>query len=93
MAALGENANLGDVMRSSVVDANIRDALSQLLFFSSEVVGTDGARQQLRHEQNGAMLMLLGILKGYKFWKKNGSQFSVSAIRVIRELILYVNRR
>lgn len=60
--ALGENANLGDVMKSSVVDANIRDALSQLLFFSSEVVGTDGARQQLRHEQNGAMLMLLGML-------------------------------
>ena len=86
VAALGENANLGDVMRSSVVDANIRDALSQLLFFSSEVVGTDGARQQLRHEQNGAMLMLLGILKGYKFWKKKCSQFSVSAIRVIREL-------
>lgn len=86
VAALGENANLGDVMRSSVVDANIRDALSQLLFFSSEVVGTDGARQQLRHEQNGAMLMLLGILKGYKFRKKKCSQFSVSAIRVIREL-------
>ena len=86
VAALGENANLGDVMRSSVVDANIRDALSQLLFFSSEVVGTDGARQQLRHEQNGAMLMLLGILKGCKFWKKTCSQFSVSAIRVIREL-------
>ena len=85
VAALGENANLGDVMRSSVVDANIRDALSQLLFFSSEVVGTDGARQQLRHEQNGAMLMLLGILKGHKFWKKECSQFSVSAIRVIRE--------
>ena len=59
VAALGDNANLGDMMRSSVVDSNIRDALPQLLFFSSEVVGTDGARQQLRHEQNGAMLMLL----------------------------------
>eukprot|EP00435_Cladocopium_sp_Y103_P023726 s4406_g5.t1 len=59
VTALGDNANLGDVMRSSVVDTNIRDALSQLLFFSSEVVGADGARQQLRHEQNGAMLMLL----------------------------------
>jgi hypothetical protein len=32
------------------------------------------------------MLMLLGILKGHKFWKRECSQFSVSAIRVIREL-------
>jgi hypothetical protein len=75
VAALGENANLGDVMRSSVVDANIRDALSQLLFFSSEVVGTDGARQQLRHEQNGAMLMLLGMLKGISFGKRSVRNF------------------
>ena len=65
VTSLGDNANLGDVMRSSVVDANIRDAISQLLFFSSEVVGTDGARQQLRHEQNGAMLMLPGTV----LWK------------------------
>ena len=61
MTALGENASMGDVMRSSVVDERLRDAISQLLFFSAEVVGTDGARQQLRHEQNGAMLMSLGL--------------------------------
>lgn len=56
---LGDNATIGDVMRSATSDNNIRDAISQLLFFSAEVVGTDGARQQLRHEQNGAMLMCL----------------------------------
>ena len=48
---LGDNATIGDVMRSATSDNNIRDAISQLLFFSAEVVGTDGARQQLRHEQ------------------------------------------
>ena len=57
---LGDHATIGDVMRSTASDNSIRDAISQLLFFSSEVVGTDGARQQLRHEQNGAMLMCLG---------------------------------
>ena len=56
---LGDNATIGDVMRSATSDNHIRDAISQLLFFSAEVVGTDGARQQLRHEQNGAMLMYL----------------------------------
>eukprot|EP00438_Fugacium_kawagutii_P027137 Skav222436 [mRNA] locus=scaffold1766:1431:1835:+ [translate_table: standard] len=32
-----------------------------IIVLFSEVVGTDGARQQLRHEQNGAMLMPLGF--------------------------------
>ena len=59
---LGDHATIGDVMRSTTSDNSIRDAISQLLFFSSEVVGTDGARQQLRHEQNGAMLMCLGSI-------------------------------
>ena len=61
---LGDNATIGDVMRSATSDNNIRDAISQLLFFSAEVVGTDGARQQLRHEQNGAMLMRLECSHG-----------------------------
>ena len=56
---LGDQATIGDVMRSAASDQGIRDAISQLLFFSAEVVGTDGARQELRHEQNGAMLMSL----------------------------------
>ena len=59
MLSLGEYATIADVMRSSIVDERIRDAISQLLFFSAEIIGTDGARQQLRHEQNGAMLMYL----------------------------------
>ena len=57
---LGDHATIGDVMRSPASEHSIRDAMSQLLFFSADVVGTDGARQQLRHEQNGAMLMTLG---------------------------------
>ena len=56
VAALGQHATIADIMRSSVVDSQLRDAISQLLFFSADVIGTDGARQQLRHEQNGAML-------------------------------------
>lgn len=63
---LGDHATIGDVMRSSASDNSIRDAISQLLFFSAEVVGTDGARQQLRHEQNGAMLMYLGVTLGFE---------------------------
>ena len=58
---LGEKAGLADVMRSARVDAGVKEALSELMFFSSEVVGSDGARQQLRHEQNGAMLLRGGI--------------------------------
>ena len=65
MLSLGEYATIADVMRSSIVDERIRDAISQLLFFSAEVIGTDGARQQLRHEQNGAMLMYLDSANVY----------------------------
>ncbi|CAE7908776.1 unnamed protein product, partial [Symbiodinium necroappetens] len=58
---LGEKANMVDVFRSSNVHADIKNALLDLHHFSSEIVGSDGARQQLRHEQSGAMLLRGGI--------------------------------
>ena len=58
---LGEKANMVDVFRSSNVHADIKNALLDLHHFSSEIVGSDGARQQLRHEQSGAMLLHGGI--------------------------------
>ena len=74
---LGDHATMGDVMRSAKADTRLRDAISQLLFFSSDVVGSDGARQQLRHEQNGAMLMCLsGKFRRYN----DGEQFVVVAM-------------
>ncbi|CAE7212339.1 unnamed protein product [Symbiodinium sp. CCMP2592] len=56
-----ELANMVDVFRSSNVHADIKNALLDLHHFSSEIVGSDGARQQLRHEQSGAMLLRGGI--------------------------------
>lgn len=50
-----------DVFRSNNVHADVKNALLDLHHFSSEVVGSDGARQQLRHEQSGAMLLRGGI--------------------------------
>ena len=62
------------------------------LFFSSEVVGTDGARQQLRHEQNGAMLMLLGMLKGISFGKKEVFAIFRQCHQSHTRAIIYFNR-
>ena len=36
-------------------------AIVDLLFVSGDVVGTDGARQQLRHEQTGDILRFGGL--------------------------------
>ena len=56
MQLLGEGANFKDILRSRTVNDAVGDAVQQLMLFSAEVLGADGARQQLRHEQNGAML-------------------------------------
>jgi hypothetical protein len=58
---LGEKAGFNEVIRSRKTPASVKEAVSNLLFFSSEVVGSDGARQQLRHEQMGDMLRFGGI--------------------------------
>ena len=58
---LGDNAGFREVLQSRKTNVDLKKAVSNLLFFSSEVVGTDGARQQLRHEQNGDMLRFGGI--------------------------------
>eukprot|EP00959_Pyramimonas_sp_CCMP1952_P231375 4836244-Pyramimonas_sp.AAC.1 len=47
-------------MRSPAVDQDVKDALSELMVFTSEVLGSDGARAKLRHEQNGFALMFGG---------------------------------
>ncbi|CAK0803316.1 unnamed protein product [Prorocentrum cordatum] len=58
--SLGPNASLKDAMRSPAVDQDVKDALSELMVFTSEVLGSDGARAKLRHEQNGFALMFGG---------------------------------
>lgn len=60
-AALGEKAGVREVLRSNGAPAALKEALTKILFFSSDVVGSDGARQQLRHEQTGDMLRYGGI--------------------------------
>ena len=57
VCSLGQNASLKDVMRSSEVDPDVKAALSELMVFTSDVIGSDGARARLRHEQNGYALM------------------------------------
>ena len=61
LKVLVERANMVDVFQSSHVHADVKNALTDLHHFSNQVVGSDGARQQLRHEQNGAMLLRGGI--------------------------------
>ena len=54
---MGENTKVRDVLRSKDCDQDLREALSELMIFTSEVVGSEGARAKLRHEQNGYALM------------------------------------
>ena len=53
MECVGENATLRDVLRSADCDADLKEALAELMIFTTEVVGSFGARPRLRHEQNG----------------------------------------
>ena len=45
------------MLRSDNVDKDLKTALTEMMVFTSEVVGSDGARARLRHEQNGYALM------------------------------------
>ena len=58
---LGPKAGVKEVMLSPKAPESLKEALKNVLVFSSEVVGSDGARQQLRHEQTGDMLRFGGI--------------------------------
>ena len=53
MRFVGENGSIRDVLRSPESDPGLKEALAELMVFTTEVVGTDGARAKLRHEQNG----------------------------------------
>ena len=53
---VGQKSNVRDVLRSSDCDQDLKEALAELMVFTTEVVGTDGARAKLRHEQNGFAL-------------------------------------
>ena len=58
--SLGPSASVKDVLRAPGVDQDVKDALSELMVFTSDVIGSDGARARLRHEQNGYALMFGG---------------------------------
>jgi hypothetical protein len=58
--SLGPSASVKDVLRAPDFDKDVKDALSQLMVFTSDVIGSDGARARLRHEQNGYALMFGG---------------------------------
>jgi len=53
MRHVGEHGSVRDVLQSSSCDPLLKEALSELMVFTTEVVGSDGARARLRHEQNG----------------------------------------
>ena len=55
--SVGGHASIKDVMRAQDVDPDVKAALSELLVFTIDVLGSDGARIKLRHEQNGYALM------------------------------------
>ncbi len=57
MHTLGAEASIKDVLRSPSADPDVKSALLELMIFTSEVIGSDGARARLRHEQNGFGLM------------------------------------
>ena len=56
MACVGEGGTIRDVLRSGDCDPELKEALAELMVFTTDVVGTDGARARLRHEQNGFCL-------------------------------------
>ena len=58
---LGPKAGVKEIVLSNKAPTPLKEALKNVLLFSSEVVGSDGARQQLRHEQTGDMLRFGGI--------------------------------
>jgi len=60
ITSLGAGASIKDVVRSPDVDADVKAALSELMVFTADVCGSDGARARLRHEQNGYALMFGG---------------------------------
>ena len=60
ICSLGANATVKDVLRAPDVDRDVKDALAELMVFTSDVLGSDGARARLRHEQNGYALMFGG---------------------------------
>ena len=53
----GGAASIKDVLRIPDVDEDVKTAMVELMVFTTEVVGSDGARAKLRHEQNGYALM------------------------------------
>ena len=55
--SMGKDVKIRDVLRSKACDPDLKEALSELQVFTSQVVGSDGARAKLRHEQNGYALM------------------------------------
>ena len=54
---VGENGTIRDVLRSGDCDSDLKEALAELMVFTTDVVGSDGARAKLRHEQSGFCLM------------------------------------
>ena len=56
MCCVGENGLVRDVMLSADCDPEPKEALAELMVCTTDVVGTDGARAKLRHEQNGFAL-------------------------------------
>ena len=56
IACVGEGGTVRDVLRSNACDPELKEALAELMVFTTDVVGTDGARARLRHEQNGFCL-------------------------------------
>ena len=77
-------ASVRDVLQSPDCDPLLKEALSELMVFTTEVVGSDGARARLRHEQNG-----FGLAFGPSSYLPNISHRQFSFRIVIKHLIKF----
>ena len=61
---LGHAATLRDAMLDDRVDPSLRRALKDIIIFSTDVVGSEGSRVNLRYQQVGTMIRY-GVLQAF----------------------------
>ena len=54
IALKGEKADLREVMRDPAVDAKLKHALGDVLITTSDIIGMEGHRSQIRHRGHAA---------------------------------------
>ena len=57
---LGQSTGLREAIVSDATDPGLQQALKDLLVFSADIVGSEGARMNLRYQQIGTMIRFGG---------------------------------